>query len=173
MREPDRADHPKGYDKCPPVSGIEDLGRTGGNFEPGGKQGEAEAEHQIAESFQPMGKSFTEDGRHRSFGLSARNPSFHDAGVLPIRAETKKMKAICKACGTQFPESAEPPISCPICCDSRQFVPKSGQEWTTLEKLRTEHRNTFRQYEPNLIGIGTEPEFAIGQRALLLRTPTG
>ncbi|MFN2623641.1 MAG: MBL fold metallo-hydrolase [Chthoniobacterales bacterium] len=83
------------------------------------------------------------------------------------------MKPICKACGTQFPESAAPPVSCPICCDARQFVPKSGQEWTTLEQLRRSHRNSFREYEPNLIGIGTVPEFAIGQRALLLRTPHG
>jgi glyoxylase-like metal-dependent hydrolase (beta-lactamase superfamily II) len=83
------------------------------------------------------------------------------------------MKAICKACGTQFPKSEAPPRSCPICCDARQFIPKSGQEWTTLEKLRDGHRNAFRQYEPNLIGIGTVPEFAIGQRALFLRTPQG
>lgn len=83
------------------------------------------------------------------------------------------MKPICKACGTQFPESSGPPAACPICCDPRQFIPKSGQEWTTLEELRASHRNSFRQYETDLIGIGTEPEFAIGQRALLLRTPAG
>ncbi|MFN2542293.1 MAG: MBL fold metallo-hydrolase [Chthoniobacterales bacterium] len=83
------------------------------------------------------------------------------------------MKPICKACGTQFPKSAGPPRSCPICGDARQFVPRSGQEWTTLEELRRSHRNAFRQYEPDLIGIGTVPEFAIGQRALLLRTPQG
>ena len=83
------------------------------------------------------------------------------------------MKPICKTCGTQFPESTEPPASCPICADPRQFVPKSGQEWTTLDKLRGTHRNSFRGYEPNLIGVGTIPEFAIGQRALLLRTPRG
>jgi glyoxylase-like metal-dependent hydrolase (beta-lactamase superfamily II) len=83
------------------------------------------------------------------------------------------MKPICKACGTQFSESAAPPSSCPICCDERQFLPRSGQEWTTLEKLGRTHRNASRQYEPDLIGIGTEPEFAIGQRALFLRTPHG
>jgi glyoxylase-like metal-dependent hydrolase (beta-lactamase superfamily II) len=83
------------------------------------------------------------------------------------------MKPICKACGTQFPESETSPESCPICCDARQFVPQSGQEWTTLELLRRNHRNSFRQYEPALIGIGSVPEFAIGQRALLLRTPHG
>jgi hypothetical protein len=83
------------------------------------------------------------------------------------------MKPICKACGTQFPEMRDTPGSCPICSDARQFIPKSGQEWTTLEKLRTSHRNAFQQYEPNLIGIGSVPEFAIGQRALLLRTAHG
>jgi glyoxylase-like metal-dependent hydrolase (beta-lactamase superfamily II) len=83
------------------------------------------------------------------------------------------MKPICKACGTQFPESIAPPASCPICCDARQFIPKSGQEWTTLEELRGSHRNSFREYELNLIGVGTEPEFAIGQRALILQTPHG
>jgi glyoxylase-like metal-dependent hydrolase (beta-lactamase superfamily II) len=83
------------------------------------------------------------------------------------------MKSICKACGTQYPEATQPPGSCAICDDPRQFVPKSGQEWTTLEKLRMGHRNAFRQYEPDLIGIGTMPEFAIGQRALLLRTRHG
>lgn len=83
------------------------------------------------------------------------------------------MKSICKACGTQYPEAKGPPRACAICNDPRQFVPKSGQEWTTLEKLRPGHRNGFRQYEPNLIGIGTTPEFAIGQRALLLRTRHG
>jgi glyoxylase-like metal-dependent hydrolase (beta-lactamase superfamily II) len=80
---------------------------------------------------------------------------------------------VCKTCGTQFPAAAEPPPSCPICEDERQYVPASGQQWTTLEKVRRGHRNSFQQYEPNLLGIGTTPEFAIGQRALLVRTPHG
>ncbi len=80
---------------------------------------------------------------------------------------------ICKTCGVQFAETAEPPPACQICDDERQYVPPSGQQWTTLDKLRRSHRNSFQQQEPNLIGIGTMPEFAIGQRALLLRTPHG
>ncbi|HMJ05730.1 MAG TPA: hypothetical protein VK474_05695 [Chthoniobacterales bacterium] len=80
---------------------------------------------------------------------------------------------LCTACGTQFPESAEPPRACPICEDVRQFIPAAGQNWTTLAQLRETHRNSFRQYEPNLFGIGSTPDFAIGQRALLLRTPEG
>jgi glyoxylase-like metal-dependent hydrolase (beta-lactamase superfamily II) len=80
---------------------------------------------------------------------------------------------ICTACGTQFAETESRPARCPICEDPRQFVPPSGQQWTTLERLRIRHRNSFRTYEPGLIGIGTTPEFAIGQRALLLRTEAG
>jgi hypothetical protein len=43
----------------------------------------------------------------------------------------------------------------------------SGQQWTTLEDLRREHRNVLRD-EAGFTGIGTEPRFAIGQRALLV-----
>ncbi len=80
---------------------------------------------------------------------------------------------ICTACGTQFTETESRPTRCPICEDPRQFVPPSGQQWTTLEQLRIRHRNSFQTYEPGLIGIGTAPEFAIGQRALLLCTEEG
>ena len=80
---------------------------------------------------------------------------------------------ICVTCGTQFaPSQAEPP-RCPICDEPRQFVPTSGQAWTTLEALTRRHRNSFRQHEPGLLGIGTVPDFAIGQRALLLMTKEG
>jgi glyoxylase-like metal-dependent hydrolase (beta-lactamase superfamily II) len=74
---------------------------------------------------------------------------------------------ICATCGTQYPDSAAPPPSCPICEDPRQWVPEDGQRWTTMEKLAAEHRNEVRA-EGELTGIGTEPAFAIGQRALLV-----
>jgi hypothetical protein len=60
-----------------------------------------------------------------------------------------------------------------ICLEPRQYVNPLGQSWTTLEAMRRTHFNCYRQYEPGLIGIGTMPSFAIGQRALLLRTPSG
>ena len=80
---------------------------------------------------------------------------------------------ICVQCGTQFAETAEPPSRCPICEDERQFVRHTGQEWTTLETLRVDHKNRFEEEAPQLLGIGTEPEFAIGQRALLLQSSGG
>ena len=80
---------------------------------------------------------------------------------------------ICVQCGTQFGETAQPPSSCPICEDERQFVRHAGQEWTMLDRLARGHHNRIGDEAPHLLGIGTEPEFAIGQRALLLQSPGG
>jgi glyoxylase-like metal-dependent hydrolase (beta-lactamase superfamily II) len=80
---------------------------------------------------------------------------------------------ICVQCGTQFSETVEPPQSCPICEDERQFIRHEGQEWTTLKRLAADHHNRIEEEAPRLLGIGTQPEFAIGQRALLLQSPGG
>ena len=80
---------------------------------------------------------------------------------------------ICTACGTQFPESQNPPAECVICEEERQYVPPRGQTWTTLSALRGPHKNGFKQCEPGVIGIGTAPTFAIGQRAVFVQTPHG
>ena len=80
---------------------------------------------------------------------------------------------ICTTCGAQYPESDSPPAHCPICEDDRQYVGLNGQQWTTLAELRSRHHNIIREEEPGLAGIGTEPGFAIGQRALLVRAPGG
>src|SRR5581483_7934716 len=42
-----------------------------------------------------------------------------------------------------------------------------------LEEMRAKHHNRIQQEEPALYSIHTEPAFAIGQRAFLLRTPAG
>jgi hypothetical protein len=61
-----------------------------------------------------------------------------------------------------------------VCVDERQYVGSNGQEWTTLEAMRRGGwKNVLLEQEPNLVGIGTEPKFAIGQRALLVRAETG
>ena len=80
---------------------------------------------------------------------------------------------ICTACGTQYTPSSVAPRQCEICEEERQYVPPRGQTWTTLEALAAGHFNSYRQYEPGVIGIGTQPSFAIGQRALLVCTPSG
>ncbi|MFJ9827646.1 MBL fold metallo-hydrolase [Streptomyces sp. NPDC101160] len=78
---------------------------------------------------------------------------------------------ICRGCGTQYAESR---TDCPVCLDERQYVPRSGQRWTSLKELQAEgHGGRFEEQGPGVTGIGVSPEFSIGQRALLLRTSAG
>jgi glyoxylase-like metal-dependent hydrolase (beta-lactamase superfamily II) len=77
---------------------------------------------------------------------------------------------ICTTCGTQHAEADELPAVCAICQDERQYVKPTGQQWTTLERLRLTNRNSIRFEEAGLIGIGIDPLFAIGHRALFVRT---
>ena len=80
---------------------------------------------------------------------------------------------ICVTCGVQFAPGDAEPDHCPVCEDGRQYVGWDGQRWTTLEALRAGHANRLEELEPGLTGIGTEPSFGIGQRALLVETPEG
>ncbi|HET7326053.1 MAG TPA: hydrolase [Nocardioidaceae bacterium] len=80
---------------------------------------------------------------------------------------------ICQTCGVQYAETEQPPTRCPICDDERQYVGWDGQLWTTMRELAQTHATVVREEEPGLVGIGVEPSFAIGQRALLVRTPAG
>lgn len=81
--------------------------------------------------------------------------------------------SICKTCGIQYPPAPIPPKNCPICQDERQYVGYHGQEWTTLEALRSEFRTITDEHEPGLTSFRIEPHFAIGQRAFLLQTAEG
>jgi hypothetical protein len=83
------------------------------------------------------------------------------------------MGHICVTCGTQYPTSDEPPANCLICEDERQYVGPLGQKWVSLDGLQKTHRNVFFQEGEKLWGIHTQPNFAIGQRALLLQTDSG
>lgn len=80
---------------------------------------------------------------------------------------------ICVTCGTQFARTFNEPDCCPICADERQYIGADGQQWTTLEQIQTEHSIRIDRQEDGLYGIGTEPSFAIGQRALLVQSETG
>src|SRR5205823_12879703 len=82
---------------------------------------------------------------------------------------------ICVTCGVeQDADGGDPPVRCPICDDERQYVGWDGQRWTRLAWLVAEgRRNRFSEEGPGLVGIGTEPSFAIGQRALLVETAGG
>ncbi len=83
------------------------------------------------------------------------------------------MNYICLTCGTQHAESIEPPASCRICEDERQYVGFHGQQWTTIEALAETHENHVEALEAGLWSVETRPAFAIGQRALLVQHPGG
>jgi glyoxylase-like metal-dependent hydrolase (beta-lactamase superfamily II) len=78
----------------------------------------------------------------------------------------------CEQCGAQFPESVRQPSSCLICEDERQFVNWKGQTWLTREQFTKRCKLIWRD-DLGIAGIGVEPGFAIGQRALLLRESDG
>lgn len=81
---------------------------------------------------------------------------------------------ICVTCGVQQAPADRPPARCPICEDERQYVRQGGQAWTTLGELKASgHRIELRDLEPGLVGVGIEPSFGIGQRALLVQTADG
>jgi hypothetical protein len=74
-------------------------------------------------------------------------------------------------CGVQY---AAPREDCPICDDERQYVGWGGQRWTSLDELRASgRRGVLREEGPGVVGVGSEPAIAIGQRALLVRADTG
>jgi glyoxylase-like metal-dependent hydrolase (beta-lactamase superfamily II) len=80
---------------------------------------------------------------------------------------------ICVTCGVQYAETDAPPQHCLICEDDRQYIGHKGQLWTTIPEMQKTHHNRIEEVDPDLTGIGTVPSFAIGPRALLVRTPQG
>ncbi|MEO9220178.1 MAG: MBL fold metallo-hydrolase [Mycobacteriaceae bacterium] len=75
---------------------------------------------------------------------------------------------ICVTCGVQYDAAHFDPGHCQICEDERQYVGWNGQAWTTIEELTATGHRTVLRAEGALTGVGTEPSFAIGQRALLV-----
>ncbi len=91
----------------------------------------------------------------------------------PLESALTMSNFICQTCGVQFSATSTPPATCPICEDERQFVPQSGQAWTTQDKLSSQYTNDIKQIATNLYAIKTTPRFAIGQQAYLIQTPEG
>ncbi|HJS30272.1 MAG TPA: hypothetical protein VJ768_11650 [Anaerolineales bacterium] len=80
---------------------------------------------------------------------------------------------ICITCGNQFRATAAPPADCPVCQDERQYVNPDGQSWILMDELEQTHHNALLPLEAGLAQIRTVPQFAIGQRALLVQAPGG
>ena len=83
---------------------------------------------------------------------------------------------LCNDCGTQYPVKGKADkTECRICDDPRQYVPASGQIFTTLLELSSHHRNVWWQakHKSGVWSVRTEPKFAIGNRAELIQTAAG
>jgi glyoxylase-like metal-dependent hydrolase (beta-lactamase superfamily II) len=81
---------------------------------------------------------------------------------------------ICVTCAVETDDLPEPPETCAICEDERQWVPSDGQRWTTLDQLcRAGTRISVAEVEPGLWGLRAEPEVGIGQQTMVVRVPEG
>lgn len=78
------------------------------------------------------------------------------------------MSAVCVTCGARYPDAARPAL-CRVCDDDRQYVPATGQAWTTPEAvLDAGHRLVVTAVEPDLWRVTAEPSIAIGQRGYVV-----
>lgn len=89
---------------------------------------------------------------------------------------------LCKCCGTQTSDAdpsiafdaADAPYKCRICLDPRQYVPVTGQKWTTLPRLAGDptqkYHNEVEELVPGQVWqFRTLPNVGIGQRAFLIK----
>jgi len=79
---------------------------------------------------------------------------------------------ICSTCGTYY-NVAGHAANCPICSDERQYIPATGQSWTSPADLKRKHSVKFNKIKDGLYEIEINPTFAIGQRALLVLSEHG
>ena len=81
---------------------------------------------------------------------------------------------LCETCAVETADLDAPPPTCEVCDDERQWVPATGQRWTTVEALRERGtRITLTSLEPDLWGLQAVPRVGIGQQMLVVRTPEG
>ena len=81
---------------------------------------------------------------------------------------------ICATCAVETADLETEPDSCAVCSDDRQWVPETGQRWTTLAALRDDGtRIEVTQVEPDLWGLRSDPGVGIGQQTMVVRTPEG
>jgi glyoxylase-like metal-dependent hydrolase (beta-lactamase superfamily II) len=83
------------------------------------------------------------------------------------------IKNTCCTCGTQFAANKPIPELCPICNDDRQYFLDEGQTWTNTTELLKTHQINIKALNPALFELQITPQFALGQRALLLLSPGG
>src|SRR5258708_26582994 len=92
-------------------------------------------------------------------------------GDTPLIIKHPEFKNICHTCGTRYAQVA--PLNCPVCDDERQYVPASGQKWTSYSELNKSKSIRFSRLLSNVYDLRVSPAFAIAQRAYLVLSPGG
>ncbi len=80
--------------------------------------------------------------------------------------------SVCATCGVEY---AHPlPEVCAICHDDRQWVPSTGQRWTSLEELGLEGQSlTWSEDEPGRFVVTTDPGVGIRHSTQVVVTDQG
>lgn len=80
-------------------------------------------------------------------------------------------------CATCAVETAGEPAAgavCPLCADERQYLPRTGQRWTSVRELAEAGcAIEVNEVEIGLLGLQASPRVGIGQRSLLATTEHG
>lgn len=80
---------------------------------------------------------------------------------------------LCATCGVEYDGGDAPPAECPICEDERQYVPRTGQRWTTIDELRDAgHAVEVFEVSPGLHGV-FGAGVGIRQQGMLVQTDGG
>ncbi len=78
---------------------------------------------------------------------------------------------ICQACGTRYMQAS--PVHCPVCSDERQYIPESGQKWTSYNALSKTKSIRLGKLLPDACDLRINPAFGIAQRAHLILSSGG
>ena len=92
------------------------------------------------------------------------------AAIEPLTSDHAEVHL--RTCGIQYAERRSPPSAAPSARTSAS-TSAGGAELDHAEQMRGQPPKSARCRGPGLISIGTDPKFAIGQRALHLRTAEG
>lgn len=81
---------------------------------------------------------------------------------------------LCATCAVETDGAHPSELVCPICADERQYRPKTGQRWTTVDELRRAgHSLEWFEVEPGLTGMISKPGVGIGQQTMIVSTDQG
>lgn len=84
------------------------------------------------------------------------------------------MTILCSTCAVERASAPADGELCPICADERQYVPRAGQAWTTVDELvAAGHRLVLGESEPGLASLHAEPGVGIGQTTQIVVSQRG